>query len=149
MKQILSFFTFICLANCFSYAQDADAYSQTLQKMFEVSGSENTYKAVITQSFNMFRQQYAGKVEEDFWDEFEAEFMQTSMDDLVTMLSPIYQKHLNEDDLETIIEFYETPAGQKFAEKTPLITQESMQAGQEWGKKIGETFIQKMEEKGY
>ncbi|MGY0041248.1 DUF2059 domain-containing protein [Pedobacter sp. NJ-S-72] len=45
--------------------------------------------------------------------------------------------------------FYQTPAGKKFAEKTPLIMQESMQAGRVWGEKIGLEIISKLNEQGH
>jgi hypothetical protein len=50
---------------------------------------------------------------------------------------------------EKIIEFYQTPVGKKYAEKTPLIMQESMQVGQQWGMKIGQEFQNKLQEQGY
>lgn len=54
------------------------------------------------------------------------------MDDLVLMLSPVYAKYLNQNELQQLIEFYDSPVGEKLAESTPLITQESMQIGQEY-----------------
>lgn len=116
--------------------------------MFKVSGTEETYHTVIQQMFGMFKQQYP-QVEEEIWDEFEKEFSKTSLDDLTEMLVPVYNKYLTIEDLEAMIEFYSTPTGKKFARNTPMITQESMQIGQEWGLKMGEDFIKKMQEKGY
>ena len=145
----LSAILLLTLATCtWTSAQSTDPYIQTLSRMFEVSGTENVYKSVITQVFGMFKQQYS-QVDPTVWEELEAEFMQTSMDEIVEMLVPVYEKHLSQDDLQTVIDFYMTDTGKKFAEKTPLITQESMQIGQAWGQKIGEEFVKKMEEKGY
>ena len=48
-----------------------------------------------------------------------------------------------------MIKFYETPIGKKFAQNTPLIMQESMQVGQQWGAKIFNDFETKMKAKGY
>ena len=131
-----------------SQAQTQDSYIQTLTKMFEVSGTENVYQTVISQIFGMFKQQYA-TVDSAVWEELEGEFMQTSMTEIVEMLAPVYKRHLTEADMQTVISFYQTETGKKFASKTPLITQESMQIGQEWGRKIGEEFVKKMEERGY
>jgi hypothetical protein len=39
--------------------------------------------------------------------------------------------------------------GKKFAEKTPLITKESILAGQEWGKQIGQKVVDRLKDKGY
>ncbi|CAG4998204.1 hypothetical protein DYBT9275_01953 [Dyadobacter sp. CECT 9275] len=139
----------ICLlTSSISFGQSDPAYQKKLQKMFEVSGSEQTYKVAIQQMFQMFKQQKAN-VPENVWTEFEGEFLKTSIKDLVTMLEPVYQKHLTIDELQKIIEFYDTPTGKKFAEKTPFIMQESMQIGQQWGMKIGQEFQEKMKAKGY
>ncbi|MEM6633770.1 MAG: DUF2059 domain-containing protein [Bacteroidota bacterium] len=148
MKKISTFvlLSFVYLSLC--TAQETDTYASTLKEMFEVSGTENTYKAAITQVFSMFKQKY-NDVDPEIWTELEGEFMQTSLDELVDMLVPVYSKHLTEEDMHAVIEFYSTPVGKKFAEKTPLITQESMQIGQSWGMKIGEEFVKKMEERGY
>lgn len=131
-----------------SFAQVNKEYKSTLKKMIEVSGSSAAFKSAITQIIVMFKQNYTN-VPSDVWDEFEKEFSKTSVDDLVELLAPIYHKHLTVDDLKKIIEFYQTPVGKKYAEKTPMITQESMMAGQEWGKKIGQQIQDKLKEKGY
>jgi uncharacterized protein len=83
------------------------------------------------------------------WSGFEKEFSKTSMDELVDMLAPVYQKHMTENDLKKIIEFYQTPVGKKYAEKTPVIMQESMQVGQQWGMKMGQAFQDKLKARGY
>jgi uncharacterized protein len=137
----------IIVSMCAAYSQDV-GYKSMLTKMFSVSGSEETYKSAIRQMFVMFKQQ-SSDVPDEVWADLEKEFLQTSMDDLVDMLAPVYEKHLTLADLQKLIEFYETPAGVKFAQKTPFIMQESMQAGQQWGEKIGQDFQRKLKEKGY
>ena len=116
--------------------------------MFEASGTEESYQASIKQMISMFKQQYTN-IEDDAWDEMEEEFAGTSLNELTEMLVPVYSKYLTLEDLETIIEFYETPTGKKYAEKTPFIMQESIQIGQEWGMKIGQDLEEKMRKKGY
>lgn len=148
MRKIISTIALILMATTAVFAQADDDYAKTLTKMFEVSGSEETYKAAITQMFGMFKQQYS-EVETGVWNELEQEFLKTSLNDLVQMLIPVYRKHMTQEDLEAIVSFYKTPAGAKFAQKNPLIMQESMEVGQEWGMKIGQEFEQKMKERGY
>ena len=130
------------------FGQVDKEYSKTLKKMFEVSGTEESYQAVIKQMFTMFKQQYSD-VETDVWVAFEKEFSKTSLNDLTEMLVPVYSKYMTIEDVKELIKFYETPVGKKFAKNTPLIMQESMQVGQEWGMKIGQEFEKKMKEKGY
>ncbi len=138
----------LVLVSGITYGQEDLKYEKTLQKMFEVSGSQETFDVVIGQMFTMFKEQYS-EVETGMWSELEKEFTESSMEDLAEMLVPVYQKYMTVEDLEELIQFYESPIGRKFAKNTPLITQESMQIGQQWGMKIGESFAKKMEERGY
>lgn len=130
------------------FAQVDASYKASLKKMLNASGTEATFDAGIKQMIAMFKQQKSN-VPENVWTEFEQEFSKTSMDELVEMLAPVYYNHLTADDLQKMIDFYETPVGKKYAEKTPFIMQESMQVGQQWGMKIGQQVMEKLKEKGY
>jgi hypothetical protein len=70
-----------------------------------------------------------------FWDQLESEF---AKEDWLTVLTPIYQKHLSQEDAAKVIEFYSTPAGQHVLTATPLMMQEAQAAGQAKGREIGE-----------
>jgi len=162
MKKILNVFTLLLAIGMSAICQENkeilvigsinenvdQEYTQTLKKMFEVSGSEESYKTAIKQMFTMFKKQYSN-VETEIWGDFEKDFSQTSINDLAEMIAPVYMKYMTKEDLEDLIKFYQSPIGKKFAKNTPMIVQESMQIGQEWGMKIGEDFAKKMKKKGY
>jgi len=105
-------------------------------------------EAVMRQMFTMFRSEY-NDVPDEIWDDLEKEFNKTTIDDLIDMLVPVYSKYLSIEDLQGLIVFYESPVGKKYAEKNPLIMQESILVGQQWGQKIGAEFLKKLQEKGY
>ena len=148
MKKVISILVLLVAFSSFSFAQTDTKYAKTLQKMFKVSGSEQTYATATTQMLGVFRKQYPD-VDAEIWDEFEKEFEKTSLKDLTELLTPVYQKHFTQAELKELIKFYESPIGKKLAEKTPFIMQESMEVGQKWGTKIGQDFVEKMKEKGY
>lgn len=148
MKKQLFLTALLVATSLLSFAQDNSSYKTALKKMMQVSGTEASFKGIITQMVTMFKQQQTN-VPGEFWDELTSETDKMAIDQLIDLLTPIYQKHLAESDLNAMIAFYETPSGKKFAEKSPLITQESMVSGQEWGKKIGEKVINRLKEKGY
>jgi hypothetical protein len=129
-----------------SHAQDA--YNKKLHEYLEAGGAMETFKAAIKQMMGSFRQS-ATTVPSEFWDEAEKEMLGTSLNELVDLLAPVYKKHLSEADLDELIKFYKSSIGKKLAEKTPLITQESIQAGQAWGQKLGQRIVDKLKEKGY
>lgn len=146
MKRYFPLAAFLITLTLTSVGQNDKEYDKTLKKMFEVSGSEETYKAVIDQMFSMFQQQYAN-ADAEMWNDLKKEITKTSLKDLTKMLTPVYSKYLTQEDLEALIAFYESPAGKKYAKNTPLITQESMQVGQTWGMEIGQKIAEKMQEK--
>jgi hypothetical protein len=148
MKTIILLFSLILFTATLSFSQDNAAYRESVKQMMIANGSETTFKAVISQMISNFKTQKS-EVPEEFWNQFEASFQKVGIEDLLDLLSPIYQKHLSQDEIKSITAFYQTPAGKKFAEKTPLIMQESMQAGRIWGEKIGAEFARKLKEQGH
>lgn len=148
IKKLTILISLMLFTSVLAFSQDNTAYRETLKQMMEVNGSAATYNALISQIVTTFKAQKP-EVKEEVWDEFGKAFTKSASEDLFDILLPIYQKHLSLDDLKNIIVFYQSPTGKKLAEKTPLIAQESMQAGQAWGKKIGEEFVKKLAEKGY
>ncbi|GIU24675.1 DUF2059 domain-containing protein [Shewanella schlegeliana] len=77
---------------------------------------------------------------ETFWSDYMAAF---NPDDLVEMTVPIYQKYLSEEEVQALNSFYDTPAGKKLIKVQPLIMQESMMAGQQWGQAVAQDVISK------
>ncbi|MFD1095575.1 DUF2059 domain-containing protein [Salegentibacter chungangensis] len=147
MKKILLSLAIILSITSVAQAQSQNTYDAALKEMFELNGSEEAYKTVIREMVKMQKEQYSN-ISEEIWDDVEKEFLKTSLDDLVQMLSPVYKKYMSQSDLEEITAFYRTPAGEKLAKNTPMILQESMQVGREWGRQLGEDFEKNLREKG-
>ena len=145
-KIFLSFLLFFAVS--ISFAQADQAYKNKVKLMMQASGGIEAYDAAISQLFTMYKQQ-SPEVPEKFWNEFEKEFSSTSMDELVSLLAPVYYRHLTAQDLDQIIAFYATPAGKKLSGSQAAITSESMSVGQEWGALLGEKVLKKLKEKGY
>jgi len=149
MKKRLFLLMFLFVTcSTLSFAQVSEEYKGSLKKMLVAGGTEETFKVAIRQMFTMFKQQRTD-IPQDVWTSLESDFLSTSLNDIIDMLAPVYQKHFTKGDLDQLIAFYETPIGKKFAEKTPLLMQESMQVGEQWGMKVGENFMKKLKEKGY
>ena len=98
----------------------------------------------MNQMMSNFKSSY-NTVNQQFWDDFKNE---VKAEDIVNLVIPIYEKHYSEQDIEQLIIFYKSPIGQKAIAVTPVISQESMVAGQQWGIEIGKKVIDKLKEKG-
>lgn len=147
MKKISLAVSFLLLFSIFSFAQESADYRQALQKMFEVSGSVESYKPAVKQMLAIYKQQYPS-VSQEKWESMESDLVDLSLNDLVDLLVPVYQKYLSISDLEDVIRFYQSPVGVKFAEATPKLTQEAMMLGQQLAGLVNQRVKQKMEEEG-
>ncbi len=114
----------------------------------EINGSQETFDVAITSIMEVYKSSET-EVPQEVWEELEAEFKATTLQELVELLVPVYHRHLPERDLDAIISFFQSPAGQILAEKTPIITEESMIIGREWGKDIGLKVKEQLRERGY
>ena len=113
---IVTFFT--------SHSQN-ESYKDVLLEYMEVQGSLDSFNNSIDQMSQMM----GGQIE--------ADKLKPIMDEmffsLVDALVPVYKNHLSIQDLKDGIEMYKTPIGKKIAQKTPLITQETMNVSMQWG----------------
>ncbi len=130
------------------FGQSSKEYTNILKQYFKITATDKVYTNVVNQMFDANIKQIPS-IGKEVWNELREEFIKTSLDDLAEMLTPIYSKYLTVDDIKSMIAFFKTPVGKKYAKNTPLIMQESMAIGQEWGQKIGRDLIKKMTEKGY
>lgn len=143
MKKLI-LFVFIC-ANSIALFSQTGPKTEKIQKLLELTGSGKVGAQVAKQMIVTFQKTYP-KVDQKIWDELANEI---KAEDLIALMIPIYDKYYTEEDVDQLIAFYNTPIGKKSTEVLPAISQESMAAGQAWGRKIGEKIAQKLKEKGY
>lgn len=116
-----------------------------IRELLELTGSAHLGIQVMNQMLVSFKQAMPN-VPEKFWNDLMKE---VKTDDLIELIVPIYEKYFTKDDIKELIKFYKTPVGKKTIKLLPKITQESMVAGQEWGKKISEKVVKRLSEEGY
>ncbi|MES1939482.1 hypothetical protein T5B8_04543 [Salinisphaera sp. T5B8] len=56
-----------------------------------------------------------------------------SGDALYSVLYPVYEKHFNIFELNQLVEFYQSPVGQKLVRVSPELLTETLALGREWG----------------
>jgi len=109
----------------------------------ELTGSGKMAIQMMNQMMDSFKSSYS-KVNDTFWEDFKKEI---KAEDITNMIIPIYDKHYTESDIDQLIAFYNSPIGKKMIATMPQVMQESMIAGQAWGKQISEKVIAKLKEK--
>ncbi len=126
-----------------SRAQKNVEYNEALTEMLEASGTMDAYQGMVIEMISMMRT-VSTNIDDEIWEKFEKKFTNVSMDELITKLEPVYAKYYTLEDLKNIIQFYETPTGQKIKETTPNVLEESMKIGKEWGLEVGAELMQEI-----
>ena len=128
-----------------------NGYSQSTKKnekikqLLELTGSAKIGVQMMNTMIPQFSKTYPN-ADKKFWDEFMSE---VNTEDMIDIIIPIYEKYYTEEDIDQLIQFYNSPIGKKTVELTPFIMQESMQAGQAWGSELSLKVINKLKQKGY
>ena len=140
MKRVV-ILLFLCLSLSSLVAQTKE---DDIRKLLEMTGSADLGVQVMNSIIGQFRQ-ILPEVPDDYWNEFMGK---ATADEMILMIIPIYDRHFTHQEIRDIISFYETPTGQKLITKLPQVTRESMTAGSEWGRKLGEEIQQKLVDDG-
>lgn len=128
-----------------------NGYSQSTKKnekikqLLELTGSAKIGVQMMNTMIPQFSKTYPN-ADKKFWDEFMSE---VNTEDMIDIIIPIYEKYYTEEDIDQLIQFYNSPIGKKTVELMPFIMQESMQAGQAWGSELSLKVINKLKQKGY
>ena len=128
-----------------SVAADVKGMSkdQKIRKLLQLTGAEDLGKQMMDGMMTQF------ETRPNLPPGFARKFREIAMkEDMITMLVPVYEKHLQESDLDGAIVFFESNAGRNMSKAQPVILQESMAIGQEWGKQLAmKTFKALQDEK--
>jgi uncharacterized protein len=63
---------------------------------------------------------------------------------LTKLMVPIYAKYLTDEDVKSLVRFYESPAGQRLLKVMPQMMKEAGEAGREWGTQMATQVVEEM-----
>jgi hypothetical protein len=123
----------LALAPAFTRAQDTkEDKEKKVRKVLEVSGYNDIAKTQFEQMVKMF------ETNPQLPPGFAKKFKEISgPQELIELVVPIYKKHFSDEELDGMLEFYNSPLGKKLASKQGAITEESKAAGEKWGMALG------------
>ncbi|OVE55055.1 DUF2059 domain-containing protein [Chryseobacterium mucoviscidosis] len=140
-KIIVAFALFIGVTGFAQTSKEAK-----IKELIEVTGVSKMAVQGAQQFVNAYKENYKD-IPDEFWNGF---LKEVSSDEFSKLYIPIYSKYYTESDLDELIKFYKTPIGQKTISNMPLIMNESMEVGREWGQNLAKKLIDKInEQKGY
>ncbi|NIF07002.1 DUF2059 domain-containing protein [Chryseobacterium sp. Tr-659] len=109
---------FLLGINIFSQSNEAK-----LKELISLTKSDR----MLSMGFQGFMDHYNNKYKDlpsNFWDEFKKDM---TPDKIFELYIPIYKKYFTDADVDALIKFYKTPAGQKLIENMPSLMKESME----------------------
>jgi uncharacterized protein len=147
IRRMTLLFLLCIFASCASRPKESvkSTKMDDIKYFMELSQAGELGIQAMEQMLNYF-QKNLPSVPDIFWKEFMSE---VSPNELVDMVIPIYDKHFTHDDIKELIKFYSSPIGKKFIKVQPQLTYESMEVGQEWGRRLSEKIVKRITEAGY
>lgn len=85
----------------------------------------------------------AQTIMDTFLRKFQAKFNYRAISE---QMVPIYDKYLSAEDIKGLIQFYESPLGQRAVQALPQIARESQMAGYQLGQKIAREVLVELQE---
>lgn len=73
------------------------------------------------------------------------EFVQKDV--MAEIMYPLYDQHFTQEELQTLVEFYQTDLGKKVTRVMPMITKEALTAGQKIGAGLGKIVQERFEQR--
>ena len=119
-------------------AKEAD-----IRKLLELAGT----KALVSQTMDSMSKSIKplltnslppGDYREKLVDLFFAKFTaKAEVQHLLDLAVPVYDKNFSHQEIRSLIEFYQTPLGQKAIATLPKVTAEMQELGRKWGEDLG------------
>lgn len=141
MKQLLSLIIVLILS--LPLRSQENPLDQKIKKIMQITGASQRFGLVMDGLIDIEEEKYK-TIDSEVWDVFRSELKTRGYTELIELITPIYTKHLTEVEIDAIIAFYESEAGQSMIKKIPMVLQESMAVGEEWGLKFGQQILDKI-----
>lgn len=100
---------------------------------------QNTLRPMLVQSLPPG--EYRSKLIDLFIEKFRA---RANAKQILDLAIPHYDKYFTDEEIKTLISFYETPVGKKAAATMPQLTTELQLEGSAWGEKMGRESMQEV-----
>jgi hypothetical protein len=111
---------------------------KNIKILLELNGGTNSYEKSALAIIDGIKHLIPNFKEENF----NPDVLKEIIDDIQSQIIPIYDKHLTEEEILGIIEFYKTPIGKSYLSKMGIIAMESMQIGNKYGELIYNKLVE-------
>jgi hypothetical protein len=114
--------------------------NQNIRKLLEQNGGIRSVRDQISQSLEAFRVQIA-KIAPDSAKSVRKDIDDHEIEGLIEQLVAVYEKHLTDEEISTLLKFGASPVGKKISEAMPVINSEVNRIGREWALQFAQKVI--------
>ena len=120
----------------------------SIRQLMELTGAKTLGNQMMQAGMEQFRTSVTESQPDNprakqFIDAFVANFQKHFNPDVLTdKIVPIYDKYLTEEDVDGLLEYYQSPLGQRMLKALPEIAKESQQAGYSLGQKAAQETLE-------
>lgn len=144
MKQVL--LVFLGLTFSAGVFAQTDSLQAKITQLLELSGAEQQFISSAMNMIDMQQQQPAfAQIPEAWWASFKEKVRTQGWKDIAPSLANIYRENYSEEEIDYLIAYHSNPLTQAIMAKLPVIQQQSMQVGQQWGETIAQQLSDKLE----
>ena len=140
-----------------SVAGDTPATSEQIQKLFAVMDVRQQTHRMMESMVQQMQAMSAATIKQRYPQVSGAELAKLTkisqsilrdmpLDAMLDDMIPVYQKYLNQSDVDAMIDFYQSPTGKKLVNEMPQITQEAMQVSYRHMEKQVDAVMQRVED---
>ncbi|HPG34032.1 MAG TPA: DUF2059 domain-containing protein [Lentimicrobium sp.] len=101
-----------------------------IRMLLDLTGADKTGNQIASQIISIYKADNSDDIP-GVWDTLQV-VINEGMGDLIDSIAHIYDKLYTHEEIKSIIEIYQSPAGKKIIETMPVLTELSMKAGQNW-----------------
>lgn len=123
-------------------SDDKQGAEQVARKLFEVARLTEVGKSISTQLIQLQKKRMPD-IPDQFWSDFSKEVDLKALNEKIVQL---YIKNLTVKEMEEITAFYKTETGQTFLNKLPVLQQETMMVGRQWGMSLRMQITKRLQE---
>lgn len=140
MKKINFFIGLLLFITSIVHSQDTIP-KHKVEKLLEVMGTSNNFKVVMKNALDSESKRFQSSMEKQLYQEIRERVQEQGYEDILEKVIPIYQKHLTNQEVDAMINFYSSKEGNSIIQKMPSILNESMLAGRQWGEELGNLIV--------
>ncbi|WP_454046871.1 DUF2059 domain-containing protein [Chryseobacterium sp. Marseille-Q8038] len=126
---------FLLGINAFSQSNEAK-----LKELITLTRSDKMLSIAFQQFMDHYNNRYKD-LPDSFWDEFKKDM---SLEKIFALYIPVYKKYFTDSDVDELIKFYKTPAGQKMIENMPSLMNDSMKIGTDYAQALDKRVNEKL-----